>query len=57
MPVSGNSVFGFPLGWDYRHPDQPDFGGPVRNLQTGNFEQPRALSVVRGAEILSVNRA
>ena len=45
MPVSGNATFGFPLGWDYRRPDQPDFGGPLRNLQAGNFEQPRALSV------------
>jgi len=45
MPVFGNSAFGFPLGWDYRRPDQPDFGGPVRNLQTGNFEQTRAPSV------------
>jgi len=45
MPVSGNATLGFPRGWDYRRPDQPDFGGPVHNLQSGNFEQPHALSV------------
>ncbi len=29
MSVSGNANFGFPLGWHYRRPDPPNFGGPV----------------------------